>query len=129
MALPDGGAAGNKATVIFNACKGEKHHTVKGFKQLTRRLKTSFNVREVTSNAPVEEHTSKQSLAPAALVFRRNKDGVDPAALSGGQIAVFGGPREKFKKAEIDAALKITVALFPAAPPSGSAILTATFGF
>jgi len=28
---------------------------------------------------------------------------VDPAALSGGQIAVFGGPREKFKKAEIDA--------------------------
>jgi len=78
MALPDGGAAGNKATVIFNACKGEKHHTVKGFKQLTRRLKTSFNVRE-------------------------NKDGVDPAALSGGQIAVFGGPREKFKKAEIDA--------------------------
>ena len=34
MALPDGGA-GNKATVIFNACKGEKHHTSKGFKQVS----------------------------------------------------------------------------------------------
>jgi hypothetical protein len=44
---------------------------------------------------------------------RQNKDGVDEKSLQGAKIAVFGGPRQKFKKAEIDAVCFI-VNIFPA---------------
>lgn len=73
----DGGREGG---VMFDTTKRETHHMNQGFKQLTRRLKSTFN-----------------------LKTQNNKEDITAARLADADIVVFGGPRDKFSTAEFDA--------------------------
>jgi len=76
---------------MFNASKRETHYPGKNFKQLSRRLKSTFNVEENKDPFDSVLAEKKKEGGKDCYVLREDRP----------QIAIFGGSREKFTSAEI----------------------------